>query len=136
MSHFEIKKIIGLSFFCLLTAGCAALSSQSRMDEYERNMFAYDSTMRLSDFNAACQFVSPTIMDRDDCVERYDNVKIVKYTILDTDISEDKQEVSQKIETEYFFLDKGIVKKIQYEQTWRYTEDRKAWMLQTAPPEF
>lgn len=136
MYHPQIKKVIGMALFCLLTAGCAAISNQSKMGEYERTMYAYDTTMRLSDFNAACQFVSPTIMEREDCLERYDNLKIVNYKILDTNISEDKKEVRHKVETEYYLLDRGIVKKIKHEQTWRYVKDRKTWMLQTPPPKF
>ncbi len=65
-----------------------------------------------------------------------ENKKIVSYDLLGTKVSEDKLEVTQTVEAEYYFLDRYVVKKIEYEQTWRYESNMESWMLQTGPPHF
>ncbi len=106
------------------------------MEEYERTMDAYDTAMHLSDFNAVCKYVDPSEMAQEDCLKRFDNLKIVSYDLLTLNVAGNKQEVSQKIEVEYYFLDRYVVRKIRYEQSWQYRQDSKTWILQTAPPIF
>lgn len=126
--------IIAMLFF--LPLGCATIAEQAKMDEYGRTMDAYEAAMRVSDFNAACQYVEPAEMGRKDCLKRYANLKLVSYDVLGIKVTQDKQEVSQTVEAEYYFLNRYVVKKTQYEQSWRYKEDLEKWMLQTGPPHF
>lgn len=135
-ADFMRNNTLGIAFLCLLVAGCTALSNQSKKDEYERTMFAYDTAMRLSDFNSACKFVAPATMAQEDCLDQYANLKIVSYTILSTKMSEDEWEADQRIEMEYHFLDRVVVKKITFRQSWGYMEESKTWKLKNAPPTF
>lgn len=130
------NSLIAIAVLCLLPLGCATLSDQAKMEEYGRTMDAYETAMRLSDFNASCQYVDPVEMKRKDCLNRYENVKIVSYDVLGADVAQDKQEVDQTVEVEYYFLDRYVVKKTQYKQLWRYQKDRKTWILKTGPPLF
>ena len=106
------------------------------MESYDRTMDAYQTTMRLSDYNAACKYVDPAVMGRKDCLRQYDNVKIVSYDLRGVTVAEDKLEVAQTVEVEYFFLDRHVVKKFEYDQSWRYQKEMKNWLLQTGPPLF
>jgi hypothetical protein len=122
--------------FFLLPMGCATISGQAKMEEYGRTMNSYETAMNLSDFNAACQFVDSSKMEIDNCLKRYDNIKLVSYEVTRYKISEDKTEVNQAVEVEYFFLDRYVVKKMQYTQKWQYKEEMKNWLLQAGPPLF
>ena len=106
------------------------------MEAYGRTMDSYQTAMRLSNFNDVCRYVDPAEMGRKDCLKQYENVKIVSYDVLGVKVAEDKLEVTQTVEVEYFFLDRYVVKKFEYEQSWRYQEEMKSWMLQTVPPHF
>lgn len=128
--------IVVIAVFCYLPLGCAAISEQAKVEEYGRTMDAYEAAMRVSDFNSACQYVDPVEMGRKDCLKRYENLKLVSYDVLGENVAEDKQQVTHTIEVEYYFLDRYIVKKFQYEQSWRYKEDLENWLLQTGPPRF
>ena len=119
-----------------LPLGCATLSEQYKMEEYGRTVDSYETAMRVSSFNAACQYVDPAVMNRQECMQRYDNVKIANYQILSADVAEDKNQVDLTIEASYFLLDRYVVKKIQFDQAWHYLEDSKRWMLKTGPPDF
>jgi uncharacterized protein YceK len=129
-------KTLIIAFFICLLFGCASISEQGKMEAYERTMDAYQTTMRLSDFNAACKYVDPLGMNRKDCLRVYDNVKIVSYDVLAVNVAEDKLEVTQTVEVEYFFLDRYVVKKLEYEQSWRYHKEMQSWLLETGPPQF
>jgi hypothetical protein len=130
------KQIVTIVIFCCLPLGCAAISEQGKMEEYDRTMDSYETAMQLSDFNTACQYVNPSEMAREDCLKAYENLKIVSYDVRQFSVAEDKQEVTQAVEVEYYFLDRYVVKKTHYEQAWQYQEDRETWLLQTGPPHF
>ncbi|BBO70414.1 hypothetical protein DSCA_43440 [Desulfosarcina alkanivorans] len=132
MKHLSFAIVL----FCFLPLGCAAISEQARLEEYGRTMDSYETAMRLSDFNAACQYVDPSAMSRSDCLNRYDNLKMVSYEVLRMNLSKDNREVTQTVDVEYYFLDRYIAKKLQYEQSWRYQEEEKTWVLNTGPPLF
>ena len=125
-----------IAFLICLPLGCASISEQGKMEAYERTMDAYQTTMRLSDFNAACKYVDPFEMSRKDCLRQYENVKIVSYDVLGVNVAQDKLEVTQTVEVEYFFLDRYVVKKFEFEQSWRYQKETGSWLLQTGPPHF
>lgn len=122
--------------FCCLPLGCATIVEQGRMEEYGRVMDAYATAMRLSDFNTVCQYVDPSDVDRKDCLQRYDNMKIVGYDQLGVDIATDRRTVNQEVEVEYYFLDRYVAKTIRFSQAWGYRENRKSWLLRTLPPNF
>ena len=130
-----MKNMIIAVLICL-PLGCASISEQAKMEAYDRTMDAYQTTMRLSDYNAACKYVDPAQMDRKDCLQQYEKVKIVSYDVRGVSVAEDKLEVTQTVEVEYFFVDRYIVKKIEYEQSWRYMKEMESWLLQTGPPQF
>ena len=125
-----------IAILIFLPLGCASISEHAKMEAYERTMDSYQTAMQLSDFNAVCKAVDPNEMGRKDCLKQYENVKIVSYDVLGISLSEDKLEVIQTVETEYFFLDRYVVKKIEYEQSWRYMKEMESWLLQTGPPHF
>jgi len=119
-----------------LPLGCASISEQGKKEAYGRTMDSYQTAMRLSNFNDICRYVDPAAMGRKNCLKQYENLKIVSYDVLDVKVSEDKLEVTQTVETEYYFVDRYIVKKIEYEQSWRYQSEMESWLLETGPPHF
>ena len=130
-----MKNMIIAVLICL-PLGCASISEQGKMEAYGRTMDSYQTAMRLSNFNDVCRYVDPAEMGRKDCLKQYENVKIVSYDVLGVKVAEDKLEVTQTVEVEYFFLDRYVVKKIEIEQSWRYKKDMESWLLQTGPPQF
>lgn len=128
--------IIIMAVLFYLPLGCAALQEQKKMKEYALTMDSYETAMRLSDFNAACRYVDPAELGHKDCLAQYENLKIVSYEVLGVNVAENKKEVAQTIEVEYFIIDRVLVKKIQYEQSWRYKENLEKWQLYIGPSHF
>ena len=121
---------------CCMLLGCAVLSEQYRMEEYGRTSDSYETAMRISDFNVACQYLAPDVLSHEDCMRRYENVKIASYHVHTVKVAEDSQTVDLKVGVSYFLLDRYVVKKVQIEQSWQYEEASKRWFLNTVPPDF
>ncbi len=131
------NQVIVMAVLCFyLPLGCAALKEQKKMEEYSRTMDSYETAMRLSDFNTACRHVDSAELGRKDCLAQYENLKLVSYDVLGINVAEDKKEVAQTVEVEYFFNNRVVVKKIQYEQSWHYEEDLERWQLRIGPMHF
>lgn len=125
-----------LLFFLMGCDTLVTMTERGKMDEYGRTMDSYETAMQHSDFNSACQYVDPEVMGRGDCMQRYENLKIASYDVLAANVADDKREVGLAVEVKYFLLDNYVLKKIQFEQSWRYKEDENRWLLYTEPPVF
>jgi hypothetical protein len=112
------------------------LSEKYKMEEYGRTIDSYETAMRVSDFNVACQYMAPDVLSHEDCMQRYENVKIAGYNVRSAEVADDKQKVDLKVEVSYFLLDRYVVKKIMFQQSWQYEEASKRWLLKTVPPDF
>jgi hypothetical protein len=137
MDHPQMKKrIITIVILCYLPLGCASLSGKARMEEFGRTMDAYEIAMRTSNFNAICRYVDSSAMSREDCLKRFGPIKLVDYRLTDMQVSPDRMKVHQEIEVGYYFLDRYVLQKIRYRQTWEYEKDRELWLLKNGPPAF
>jgi hypothetical protein len=130
-----LSRILAFLLCCLLL-GCAVLSEKYKMEEYGRTIDSYETAMRVSDFNVACQYVAPDVLNHEDCMQRYENVKIANYNVRSAKVADDNQKVDLNVEVSYFLLDRYVVKKVMLEQSWLYEEASKRWLLKTAPPDF
>ena len=121
---------------CCLLLGCAVLSEKHKMEEYGRTIDSYETAMRVSDFNVACQYMDPDVLSQEECKQRYENVKIASYDVRSAKAADDYQKVDLKVGVSYFLLDRYVVNEIQFEQSWHYAEVSKRWLLDTVPPHF
>jgi hypothetical protein len=125
-----------LAVLLCLSTGCAIMADKGIMEEYGSTMDTYETAMQMSDFNTICQNIDPAVMSRTQCMQRFDNLKIVSYDVFAVNVAKDQRQVDMAVEVQYFFLDRYVVKKLQFDQTWRYSEELKRWMLTEGPPEF
>ncbi|WP_419659655.1 uncharacterized protein Dvar_85600 [Desulfosarcina variabilis str. Montpellier] len=121
---------------CCLLIGCAAFSKKAKMEKYGRTFDSYQIAMRISDLNAVCRFVDSSAMSREDCLNRFGDIKLVDFKIMDTQADEEKMEVTQDIKVSYHFLNNVRIKDREYKQTWHYLEDSEKWLLKDGPPQF
>lgn len=120
----------------LLPLGCASFSGKARMDRFVIVFDAYESAMRTSNFSAVCGFVDPKAMPRQECLERFGNIKIVEYRLSHLNVPEDRMSVEQEIDLQYYRQNAIVLKAHHYAQVWTYQEDTDKWMLKDGPPVF
>ena len=82
------------------------------------------------------QFLDPATIKEEIDFKKYENIKVVDYAVSDLIFSEDKINIIQTIEIQYYWRDNYVLKSIQDKQYWRYYKEDKIWLLQTCLPFF
>ena len=127
------------AFFALLIfflpAGCTSLTENSRMEKFGLIAKAYEHALRMSDYSKAAKFLDPSASISKPDFEKMKNIKIVEYKLIHTDVSENKQEITQDVELQYFRLNSNILHSAHHPQTWRFKPEDKIWLLQTGLPD-
>lgn len=120
----------------LMMIGCSTISENLRFGQFEKTSKAYENTLREALYETASQFMSPGADKEGTDFSRYKNIKVFEYAVKDVGLSEDKLEIHQTVEIQYFMLDRYILKTIQDKQLWKYDEKYEDWFLQTGLPDF
>lgn len=115
----------------LLLIGCAG---KNRMYKFSEISKSYQRALEMSDYRVASKYVDPSSARTAADVRRFANIQIVKYTIANINVSEDKQSIEQDVELQYYLLDQNRLKTAIDHQVWRYKNEDKVWMLQTGLP--
>ncbi len=119
-----------------LLSGCVGFSEKTKLEKYGRTLDSYESAMRVSDLDALSHFVDPKAMSRQDCLNRFGEIKIVGYKVMDVQVDEEDMEVTQEIKVSYHSLNGIRLKDRTFSQTWHYLEDSEQWLLKDGPPQF
>ncbi len=123
-------------FAMLIISGCAVIADKTRMEKFVNITDAYESVVNRSDFNAAQRFMDPSAINRKVDPKRQKNINVVDYEVKNLTVSEDRLEVNQDVEIEYYLIDRYILQTIRYNQLWKYQEDSKSWRIHTGLPIF
>jgi hypothetical protein len=132
-----MKKFVTLALLAgSLVAGCATLAENSRMEKFSLIAKAYERALRMSDYSKAVKFLDPSASISTPDFDKMKNFKIVEYKPTQIDVSENKEEITQDVELQYFRLNSNILHTAHYAQTWRFQPEGKIWLLQTGLPDF
>ena len=132
----KTKTICMLLMIVALPADCGTLSERTRMESFGPTAQAYERALRLADYNAAAAYLDPSLATAAADLRPYQNIKIVDYKILHTQVSPDSLEIKQDVALQYFRLNSNIIRFTRYPQTWHYREADKTWRLQSGLPDF
>lgn len=116
--------------------GCATISEQSRMTEFEKISRRYKALVLLSEFEAAYMFTDTENMIEDVNLDALKKIKVTDYALKSYYISNDRLEINQSVKMEYHWLDIYRVRTILDKQVWKYDEEKETWVLQTGLPRF
>lgn len=116
-----------------LLVSCAAISEKSRMDRFSDISENYKFALLRADYHLASNFVDPSERNTID-PNRMKEIKIVDYKPNRINLSEDKSQIKQDIELQYFLMGRNLLRSLQYQQVWQYQEESKMWLLKTDLP--
>ena len=120
----------------LLPLGCGTLGERARLERFGPTVQAYERALRLADYNKAAAYLDPSKATARTDLKPYQNIKIVEYKILHTQVSPDSQEIKQDVALQYFRLNGNIMRSTSDHQIWRYRQADKTWRLQSGLPDF
>ena len=137
MKGFAIMK---REFFVLLLAtlvlwSCAAAFEQARTEHFNKYGDRYRLSLMRGEYGQAASMIDPADRKTTD-FEKMKEIKIVDYKVTGTFASEDKNEIRQDVELQYFLKSQNILKTTQYQQLWQYKDEGRVWLLKTNLPSF
>ncbi len=131
------KNIIYVLLSIFLMMGCSTISLKSKMAKFEMISDYYRVSMIRSDFGAAYQLLDPSVIKKKKIDRlKYKNIKVNEYEVKNVIMSDNKLEIIQIVQIEYYLLNQLIVRTIQDDQLWKYNEEKKTWLLFSGPPDF
>ena len=119
----------------LLPVGCATLAERSRREKFDLISKSFERALRTSDYTEAAKYLDTPVAETGPDLKHLRNYKISDYKIVRIHVSEDKQQITQDAELQYFRLNGTILHSTRYPQTWRYIPDREIWLLATGLPD-
>lgn len=115
--------------------GCASAFEQARMDHFYKYADRYRLALLRGEYGQAAGMIDPDDRKTLDS-EKMKEIKIVDYKPTSLVSSEDKNEIRQDVELQYYHKSQNILKSTQYQQLWQYKEEGRIWQLKTDLPEF
>ena len=131
-----MNKTAVLAILLLLPIGCATLAEKSRMEKFGLISESFERALRTSDYEGAAKYIDPSASVGKTDFQKLRNFKIVEYKIARIHVSENKMEITQDVDLQYFRLNGNILHDIIYPQTWNYKPEFEIWLLQTGLPDF
>ena len=135
-----LRRLYGTcSIFLLIVGffGCASMPDQIVMSKFSDTSRSYGVAILWSKFDAAAYHVKsdPDEKTAPD-LKKLERVKVAEYEVKQMELSEDKREVIQIVEIEYYMRDRMVLKTITDVQHWEYDEDVENWFLLSGLPDF
>lgn len=131
-----MKKLLLFTLLvCCLPLACSSIRESSRLESFGKVTKDFEHALRMADYNKAAGFLDPKGPAPKSDVKKIKNYKIVDVKITHVDVSDDKLEITQDVEIQYFRLNGNILHTAHQSQTWRYQPDSEVWLLQSGLPE-
>jgi hypothetical protein len=121
----------------LIIFACASVPEQVAMEKFNKMARSYELSITWSEFEAAATHLKPGSDD----VEAPDfdylkNIDVSQYKVKKVSISDDRQQVTQVVDIQYYHKNQMIVRTISNKQIWEYDPTLKRWMLTNGLPDF
>jgi len=129
------KNFCFLLLATLVLCSCAAAFEQARTEHFNKYGDRYRLALLRGEYGQAASMIDPADRKTTD-FEKMKEVKIVDYKVTGTFAAEDKSEIRQDVELQYYLKSQNILKTTQYQQLWQYKDEGRAWLLKTNLPSF
>ena len=119
----------------LVLAGCAALESKSRLEQFDNLARGYAKALAWSDFavaysatKAALEVPLPAAALKD--------IKITSYEPVSPLVEQDGKIIKRAARIRYVHISRMAERSLTMEEEWRYSDEASRWFLYSGFPEF
>ncbi|MFC1813701.1 hypothetical protein ACFL03_13535 [Thermodesulfobacteriota bacterium] len=128
---------MAIPLLALLVFGCASLELSKQMKKFDLTSENYATAIKWSDFEAAYYSSKDAqIESKPPDLSKLKLVKVTSYEVRQFIVSEDKSQVRQIVEINYYKLNYNVVRTILDHQLWEYDPEGKIWYLRSELPDF
>lgn len=120
-----------------LLSGCQGAKEQKKANNLEKSMTSYEVALRWAMHSDAYSYhVNEDGSKPPADLEKLKEISVTGIDVLEKLVNEDQTEASVKMIIKYYFKDRGVVKDLEMESVWWYSEENKQWYIKSDFPEF
>ncbi len=132
-----MRNLLLLIPLCLLLSAC--LGTVDMGPGLDKISAGFSESMRWQDFPGAAVYVHPDVRAAFlDQFQKDEDLHIVESQILSIDMTGGKGQASAVYEMEYYRLPSSRIKKWQWQQQWRFVQEKMTkpgvWLIENEPP--
>lgn len=129
--------LLAIATWLSTIGGCASIADMNRMEDFDETIRSYEKMIFWSEFNAALAYKEPDNNGaKPPDMASLKKVRVTSYKVRRFRVSEDKSQVQQLVEIDYYRMDNVTVKTIIDQQLWVYDNDAKRWYIRSELPDF
>jgi hypothetical protein len=129
-------RLLLISLFLVL-AGCASMSANSRMDQYDKISLGYERAMTWSDFTlaySATKAAQASQLFPD--ASGYADIKVTSYDPAAPQLSQEGMTIKRVARIRYVHTTRMTELNLVTEEEWRYSDEAGRWFLYSGFPKF
>ena len=125
-----------LAVCILVMVGCASISEINQKDQFKKTAYAYKQALQWGDWVSASGNLDSDGKELDyGKIDELKQIKVTSYEVNAMKLSEDKLQVQQTVEIQYYHINRMVEKALIDKQVWEYDEE-KGWRLVSGLPSF
>ncbi len=120
----------------LVMVGCTTVSEINREDHFKKTSYSYKQALQWGDWVAASGKLDSGGKALDyPAIDELKQIKVTSYEVNAMKLSEDKLQVQQTVEIQYYHINRMVEKTLIDKQVWEYDEEG-GWRLVSGLPKF
>ena len=131
------KRLSRILLLSILILSCSAVSNIMKDEKFNNTAESFHYAMRWSDLKTAVTFRQETVPGEiSSSLEPLKRIKVTSFTVIETIPNENKTEILQIAEIQYYKSDDMKEKTIVSHLLWEYDPKRENWYIVKGWPEF
>lgn len=126
-----------------LLGACNSVRDKGRVELLDFTVRTYEKMMRWGEYREAAKYVRPRPAGDDAApaaepvdYEALEPIRVTGMRTIRRVVTSDQDEAAILVTIEFYHNDYGVVKTMDYLQTWYHDEDSKSWYLANDLPDF
>jgi hypothetical protein len=125
-----------LAISIVVLAGCASLSAQYRMSQFDDMTRAYERAIQWSEFATAYSAMERTATSPPFDTSVYQDIKVTSYDALSMRAADEGKTIRRTVRIGYVHLVNMAELSVTTEEEWVYSDAAKRWYLRSGFPVF
>jgi len=117
-------------------AGCAALESSSRSDQFEKLTRGYAKALEWSKFDVAYSATKAALQEPLPDAAALKDIKITSYEPATPLVEQDGKNVKRVARIRYVHASRMVERSLTMEEEWQYSDEAGRWFLHSGFPQF
>jgi hypothetical protein len=120
----------------VILAGCAALESKSRMEQFDQLTRGYSKALAWSEFEVAYTATRAALETPLPDADTLKHIKVTAYEPAMPLVEQDGKSVTRAVHIRYVHTSRMAERSLTVNEVWKYSDEAARWFLQSGFPQF